>query len=173
MTAPPTCRTGAQGEFTTSARGNPPLSLSLIPDVVSNLHPDKYLSSVRDVRGDRMNNLYYRLNGSYRYHSEGCEQHRLGLATFNPPLDVRPLTVDSGGLGPHSLLVARHDQVLLRIGHDLFTLNSVVGVTQEEVLRKEGSDEGNETCAWSDAISPPYERLEGDRTYTGSVRAST
>jgi len=37
-------------------------------------------------------------------------------------------------------------QIVLRIGHDLFTLDSVVGVIQEEVLREEGSDERNETC---------------------------
>jgi len=75
------------------------------------------------------------------------QTHRLGLAALNPSLDVGALTVRSGGLGTHGLLVTGHDQVILRIGRDLFTLNGVVGVTQEEVLRKEGSDERNETCA--------------------------
>jgi len=35
-----------------------------------------------------------------------------------------------------------------------------MGITQEEVLGKEGGDEGNETCARSDAISLPSEKLE-------------
>ena len=50
-------------------------------------------------------------------------------------------------MGPRGLLVARRDQVVLRIGYDLLTLDNIVGIAQEEVLGKEGSDEGNETCA--------------------------
>ena len=95
------------------------------------------------------------------------------LVTSNHSFNVWALAVNSGSLGTRILFVGRRDQVILRIGYDLLVLDNVVGIAQEEVLGKEGSDEGNPTCARSDAVSSKYEQLEGSQTYTGSARAST
>jgi len=44
--------------------------------------------------------------------------------------------------------------------HDLLSLDDIMGIAQEEVLGKEGSDKGNETCARSDAINSPSQQFE-------------